>query len=203
MFQITKKLAREVAAAIARRKFEQVGDGRIFVPNAKVFIGGVFAHRHAPAGGEYGPVQFDPNLVVNQGLNYVLNAAFLGQAQTTQFYVALFSNNYNPAAGLTGANFNATADEFVAYEAADRPEWDIGAAPTTNQTVSNTGNEAEFVYSAGGPYNIYGAAVLSGATKEGGADMCIAATRFASPRTNQLAGDRLAIGYSLVGQDAS
>ena len=36
---------------------------------------------------------------------------------------------------------------------------------------------------------------------------CMAAggyiNRFASPRTNQLAGDRLAIGYSLVGQDAS
>ena len=113
MFQITKKLARDVAAAIARLKFEKVGDGRIFVPDAKVYIGGVFSHRHAVAGGEYGPVQLDPNLVVNQGLNYVLNAAFLGQAQTTQFYVALFSNNYNPAAGLTGANFNATADEFM------------------------------------------------------------------------------------------
>lgn len=202
MFQITKNLAREIASAIARLKFEKVGDGRIFVPGGKLFVGGVFAHRHAPAGGEYGPLQLDPNLVVNQGLNYVLNVAFLGQAQITQFHVALFANNYVPAATLTGANFNAQADEFTAYTAAERPVWTIGAVPTNSQTVSNTGSEAEFVYSAGGPYSVYGAAVLTGATKEGGADLCIAATRFSSPRLNQLAGDRLAVGYSLVGQDA-
>lgn len=202
LFTLPRRLAAEIAKAVRNHRYERTGDGRIFVPGGKLFIGGAFTHRHAAAGGEFGPMSIDPNLVVAQGINYLLNAALLGQAQETAFYVALFSNNYAPQDDLTGANFNARADEFTAYVAGTRPSWNIGDTPTTTKTVSSDGDEAEFVYAAGGPYNIYGSALLTGSAKEGGADKLIAATRFATPRTNQVAGDRLAVGYTLAGQDA-
>jgi hypothetical protein len=202
LFKFPRRLAVEIATAVRRFRYERTDDGRIFVPSSKLFIGGAFTHRYATAGGDFGPLSIDPNIVVDQGINYLLNAAFLGQAQETAFYVALFANNYDPVPTLTGANFNAQADEFTAYVSGTRPAWAIGDDPTTTKSVSNVGSEASFVYSAGGPYNIYGAAILTGSAKEGGADKLIAATRFVTPRTNQIAGDMLAVGYTLAGQDA-
>ena len=202
MFIPKSGLLRDLMVAMRRFKLERTEDGRLYLATAKTFFGGAFTNREGKAGYDYGPLALDPNIVVDQGLNYVLNSAFLGQAQVTAFYIGLFQGNYNPVAGLTGANFEAQANEFTAYTAADRPAWDIGNDPTNTKTVTDAGNEAEFVYSAGGPYNIYGAALFTGATKEGGADMCIAATRFASSRLNQAAGDRLAVGYTLAASDA-
>ena len=207
LFKLPRRLADEIATAVRRFRYERTDDGRIFVPSSKLFIGGVFTDRLFQGLGDGvfgppGPMALNPNRVVDQGINYLFNAALLGQAQETAFYVALFANNYDPAATLTGANFNAQADEFTAYVSGTRPAWAIGDDPTTTKSVSNVGSEASFVYSAGGPYNIYGAAILTGSAKEGGADKLIAATRFATPRTNQVAGDMLAVGYTLAGQDA-
>lgn len=201
LFKLPRRLAEEIATAVRRFRYERTSDGRIYVRDSKLFVGGAFTNREGSAAGVYGPMALDPNIFVDQGINYLFNAALLGQAQETAFYVALFANNYVPTEGLTGANFNAQADEFTAYVSGTRPAWSIGTDPTTTKTVTNTGDEAKFVYSAGGPYQIYGAAILTGSVKEGGADKLLAATRFATPRTNQVAGDRLAIGYTLAGQD--
>lgn len=202
LFKLPRRLAEEIAKAVRNFRYERTDDGRIYMPRGNLFVGGAFTNREGTAAGAYGPMALDGNIFVDQGINYLLNAALLGQAQETAFYVALFANNYVPVSGLTGANFNAQANEFTDYVSATRPAWAIGTDPTTTKTVTNVGDEAEFVYAAaGGPYQIYGAAVLTGSIKEGGADKMLAAARFAAPRTNQVAGDRLAVGYALAGQD--
>ena len=49
--------------------------------------------------------------------------------------------------------FAGNATEFTAYANATRPQW--VEANATSQTISNAASQAEFVFSAGGPYNLY------------------------------------------------
>lgn len=199
-----EKHRKEIAQRLRSFQYERMGDGRILIgAGTGLILGGAFRHREFLGGGvEAGPAAIDPNLVVNEGLDYLLNAAFLGQTQITAFYIALFANNVNPAATWTGANFDSLANEFTAYTPSTRPEWDIGNTPTTTQSTGNTGSEALFTYSAGGPYNIYGAALLQSSVKEDTTGKLIAATKFASARLNQLAGDKLGVEYVLSAVDA-
>lgn len=177
-----------------RNKQYEIAEAGAYFPKSRLYIGGHFTHS---ANGE--PWSIDANLVVNEGLDYLLNAAFGGGAAVTQFFLAPFSGNVTPVATWTGANFAANATEFTAYANATRPQW--VEANATAQTISNAASQAEFVFSAGGPYNLYGMALLSSNVKGGTAGILVAATRFATPRLGQLAGDRLAVQYTLTAAD--
>ncbi|MBT9153394.1 MAG: hypothetical protein DDT39_00051 [Firmicutes bacterium] len=183
----------ELARAYRNHKYE-VADTGVLFPRAGLFVGGAF--RHALNGGD---AQIDNNLVVNEGLNYLLATAFGGGAQITQFFIAPFSANVTPAPTWTGANFTASATEFTAYAGATRLEWVRGTA--VGQAIGNTVSPAIFTYNAGGPYNLHGMALLSASTKNGVTGVLAVATRFATPRLNQQAGDRLSVEYVLTAQD--
>lgn len=187
----------EVGRALRNFKYERAGN-RILVPAMGLFIGGAFQTREH-IGCEIGPAELEPNLFVNQGLDYLLGAAFGGAAQTSTFYLALFSGNVTPAATWTGANFAQNSTEFQAYASAQRPQWNRGAA--ANQAIGNAGSEALFEYNAGGPYNIYGCGLLSASAKGATSGILVAATRFTTARTNQQAGDKLGVEYVLTAQD--
>jgi len=193
-------LGRDALRAIRRHQYEQTESG-IYLPSARAFIGGVFRHAHAPCGGEFGPVSVDPNRVVNEGLNYLLNAALGGGAQQTAFYLAPFAGNVTPAAAWKGERFKDDATEFTGYTNATRLPWET--EPATEQAIGNSDALAAstLTYAAGGPYTIYGIGLLTGSAKNATANILIAGTRFATPRTNQLAGDRLSLEYVLSAKD--
>ena len=67
-------LGRDAVRAIRQHKYE-VSESGIYLPAARATIGGIFRHAHAPAGGEFGPWQVDPNRLVNEGLNLLSIAA--------------------------------------------------------------------------------------------------------------------------------
>lgn len=194
------KFAGEVAKAIRNFKYETTRSG-VYLPASKMHVGGVFRHAHAPAGCAFGPWVADPNRVVNQGLNYLLNAALGGATQESAFYLAPFSGNVTPAAGWTGANFAANATEFTAYEGGSRLPWTTEAS--TAQAIGNTAAIAAstMTFSAGGPYNVYGLGLLSASAKGATTGVLVAATRFANPRTNMSPGDRLALEYVIAASD--
>lgn len=185
--------AAELARDFRNHKYE-MGDTGVLFPRSRLFIGGAF--KHSVNGGD---VAIDKNRVVNEGLNYLLGAAFGGASQIAQFFIAPFSGNVTPVATWTGANFTAGATEFTAYTNATRPEW--VRAPAASQAIGNTASPAVFTYSAGGPYNLYGMALISASTKSATTGILAVATRFASPRLNQQAGDRLSVEYVLTAQD--
>lgn len=190
-------LSQSAAQGLAREfrnSHYEVAESGVYFPKSRLYIGGHFTHS---INGE--PYSIDANLVVNEGLNYLLNAAFGGGAAVTQFFLAPFSGNVTPVATWTGATYAATATEFVAYVNATRPQW--VEANAASQVISNSAAQAEFVFSAGGPYNLYGMALLSSNVKGGTGGILIAATRFAAPRLNQLAGDRLAVEYTITAAD--
>lgn len=194
------KFAGEVAKAIRNFKYEVTRSG-IYLPGSKMHVGGIFGNAYAPAGEGFGPMERDHNRVVNQGLNYLLNAALGGATQESAYYLAPFSGNVTPAAAWTAANFTANATEFTAYEGGSRLPWTT--APSTAQAIGNTAAIAAstMTFSAGGPYNVYGVGLLSASAKGATTGVLIAATRFDNPRTNMSPGDRLALEYVIAASD--
>lgn len=193
-------VGRDAVRAIRRHKYE-MSEAGIYLPAARATIGGVFRHAHAPADGSFGPWQVDPNRLVREGLNYILNSSLGAASQQTAFYLAPFSGNVAPAGDWKGSTFKDVATEFTAYTNASRMPWTT--APSTAESIGNSAAlaSATMVYSAGGPYNLYGIGLLTGSAKGATANILIAATRFATPRTNQLAGDKLALEYVLSAKD--
>lgn len=198
MNSIIQKHRREIAQALARHKYGIEG-GKIHLEGAsRLHIGGAF--KTNDHGGPVG-ITIEPNLFVTQGLIQLLNSAFAGGSQISNWYMALFSNDYTPAAGLKAANFAATAGEITAgITSPTRPAWNRTPAVATPE-VGNSGDETLFTYAAGGPYNVYGVALLSSSVKGGTGGVLAAASRFAVSRLNQIAGDKLGIEYIISASD--
>lgn len=190
---INRAVANELARDVRNLKYE-ASDAGVLFPRSRLFIGGAFR----VTGGD-GESTIDANTFTNEGLNYLLNSAFGGGAPITQFFLAPFSGNVTPNAGWTAASFPGSATEFTAYAGTTRPQW--VEANADSQVIGNTASQAVFTFNAGGPYNLYGMALLSASAKGATTGILVAAMRFAAPRLNQLAGDRLAVEYTLSAAD--
>lgn len=187
---------REIARALRNRHYELTPAGIRLNQGSGIIVNGSFKHHDFK-----GNVEIDPNLFVTEGLIQILNSSLAGVSAISSYYMALFSNDYTPADTLTAATFTATAGEVTAgVTGSTRPAWDRTAASST-PSVGNTGDETVFTYAAGGPYNIYGVALLSSSVKGGTGGKLMAATRFAVSRLNQVAGDRLGIEYVIEAAD--
>lgn len=187
------KLAGDAVRAIRTHNYEMTENG-IYLPGAKAFVGGVFRHSLND-----GPAVLDPNRIVTEGLVYLLNAALGGQSQVSAFYLAPFSGNVTPAAGWTGANFTANSTEFTGYTPSTRMPW-----TTVPAVTASIGNSAALVAStltmtAGS--SLYGIGLLESQAKSAITGKLIAATRFGTPRTGLVIGDRLAIEYVMTATD--
>ena len=60
------------------------------------------------------------NIMPTESLNYLLGAAFAGDAQLTAFYLGVYSANYDAVAADTLSTFLASATESSAYTNATR-----------------------------------------------------------------------------------
>lgn len=134
------------------------------------------------------------NLVVNQGLNDLLEKYFINQSPdySPAWYVGLiaeFSGNQIQASD-TAAKIVDTASElnppttndwyeWVNYDEATREVLTLGSV--SSQSVSNSASRAEFTISAAG--EIYGAFVISNNTKGGTSGILYGAAAFSSPRS--------------------
>lgn len=202
-FNNFSKHAGEVFRRMTRHQYDVTDDGSIYLGRMNVIVGGAMGTSHRPAGGEFGPWQIDHNKLPTEGLVQLVGAGVGALPQITQFYIAPYAGNVSPAATWTGANFASNATEFTAYTAATRLPWTI-TAPTTAPTVDNGAAiaAATLTFNAGGPYNLYGAAVLQAAAKAATTGKILMALRFANPRLNMGAGDDLAFHYGLTLSDA-
>ena len=108
------------------------------------------------------------NLVVNTGLQYLLDTAFAGSAAAT-FYCGLTDDTPTFSAANTMSN-RAGWTEFDEYTGNRQEYVDV----RTNQTVSNTASTADFpITGAGG--GVGGAFLNTGATGSAGTLLCGAA----------------------------
>lgn len=180
-------------ADIKRFGLEQAENG-LFVPHAKVLIGGVFDYelRHL---GNRDDAEFwsSHNLVVDQGLNHILDVVLHGSTQVTTWYVGLFEGNYVPVAGDTAATFPASATECTAYDEATRVAYNEAAA--ASKVTTNAANRAEFTINA--TKTIYGGFLSSVSTKAATTGTLLAADR-GSAAKSVVDNDVLLVTYSLT-----
>lgn len=87
------------------------------------------------------------NIVVNEGLNYLLDAGLSGGTPDTTWFVGLTDGTPTVAAGDTLAS-HAGWVEVTDYDESNRVAWVDGGV--SGQAVSNSGSPAEFTIDANG-----------------------------------------------------
>lgn len=173
--------------AILDGDFEATEEG-IFVPKARTLIQGVV--RYSKRGETEEETH---NLIVNQGLNYILEAATGGTSALTSWYVAVFTGDVSVQSSWTAANFSSNATEFTNYESPTRPAWNVGGV--SGGARDSFSNKAEFKSSTNG-VTLRGAALISSSAKGGTSGILLGATRF--PTSKGLDEDEiLDVGYGL------
>ena len=127
-----------------------------------------------------------PNLVVDEGINFILDTALSGSAQDTTFFIGL-KDTGSVAAGWTLASGPTEINPY----SGNRPAWtedDTGA----DESVSNSASPASFSINADD--TVYGAFLATVDT--GTAGTLIAAKDFGSPQA-VASGNTLNITYTI------
>jgi hypothetical protein len=161
----------------------------------KFKIGGVFKYEHI-RDGQVIDTWEEPNLVVDEGLNYALDAAFSAGSPITSWYIGLFKNNYTPLAANVAATFPGAGvanEATTEYSESTRPAWT--EAGVTAKVITNTASPAVFTFASG--VTIYGAFLISSSVKGGTSGKLAAASKFGSSRVMQIA-DVLNVTYALT-----
>jgi hypothetical protein len=168
-------------------KFDRTEEG-IYFPASGILAKGVFT---VSKRGEV-EEQYE-NLVVNQGLDYILSAAVGATSPLSNWYIATFSGDVTVLSTWTAANFTANSTEWTTYESATRPVWSRGSVASGG--VDSFASKAEFKSTAD-TQTIRGAALISASAKGAISGTLIAASRFTSDK--QLDTDEiLDVGYGL------
>lgn len=129
------------------------------------------------------------NLVVNAGLNYILDAGLSGGTPITSWFIMLISASPTVAAADV-MNSHGGWTEVTAYDEANRQAWTDGGV--SSQSVDNVGNEAVFTISADST-DIGGAALTSSNTKSGTTGTLYAAGAFSAGNKSLDDGDTLTV----------
>lgn len=118
------------------------------------------------------------NLVVNNGLDHILDIVLKLNTQATAWYVGLKAAG-SVVAGDTMASHGGWT-EITAYDEANRPQW-VGGALSA-QSVDNSGSPAAFTIDTNGT-TIAGAFLVSTNNKGGSSGTLFSAGDFASAKT--------------------
>jgi hypothetical protein len=132
------------------------------------------------------------NIVVDEGINKVLNMLSGAQAQIASWYIGIFEGVYTPVASDTALTFPTSATETTAYSETVRPTWTT--AVTSTKTLTNAASKATFTFTAS--KTIQGAFVTSSSVKSSTGGVLLSAVLFSSPKTVGL-GDQLQVTYQL------
>lgn len=138
-----------------------------------------------------------PNLVVNEGLQYMSGVALTSTAQITSWYVGLY--------GAAASNTPSTADtmashigwtEVTDYTEANRPAATFAAATLGNPSVvTNSASKAVFTMNA--TTTVGGAFLTSSNTKGGTTGTLFSAADFSAPGDRSVVnGDILNVTYT-------
>jgi hypothetical protein len=164
----------------------------VLMPVAALAVGGVFSGQIVRDGKVID--EFDcPNLVVDQGLNSLLDVYFHGDTQVTTWYLGLFEGNYTPVAGVTAATITAASTECTAYDEATRQAFVEAAA--ASKSITNSASKATFTFNA--TKTIYGAFLVSNSTKSGTTGTLFSAARFGSSKS-VVDDDQLLLTYTFT-----
>lgn len=102
------------------------------------------------------------NTVITEGLIAMMNATFAGGGAVTNWYIALFTNNYTPVATDTASSITGNAGEFSSYSGGTRPAFTPAAATQPTAQMTNSAAKANYTFTGGA--TLMGAFLVSNAT---------------------------------------
>ena len=132
------------------------------------------------------------NLVVNVGLDDILDKYYKGSTYTAAHYVGLVSATPTIAAADTMAS-HAGWTEIADYSESVRQTLTLGTV--SSQSVSNTASKA--VFSINGTASVGGAFVTTNDTKSGTTGTLVGAAAFTTGNRSVLSGDTLNVTVTL------
>ena len=161
----------------------------------KVKIGGVFKVWCYDSEGKLKWFDTAKNLVVNEGLNHLLDVLLTGGTQVTTWYVGLTDGTPTVAAADTMSSHSGWT-EITAYSESTRPEY---VETRSGQTVSNSASKASFSINASTTSG--GAFLTSDSTKGGTSGTLLCAAAFTAGNKSLSNGDTLNVQYDFSAAD--
>ena len=169
----------------------------LILPDSGLLVGGYFDVEHV-RNGEVIDHWTSKNIVVNEGLNFILDHTFdETTADLAPWYVGIFESNSTPAATWTAGQIGTEQTECTTYDEATRVAYVEGTA--TSQQITNSASKATFTINA--TKTIYGAFLVSDSTKSATSGTMFAASKFSAARS-VVATDQLLITYTISASDA-
>lgn len=187
---IDKKLLKEVRNG----HFERDDEGGLYLPKSQMGIQGYFTHDVYRQGVGFLGEQVDKNMVVNEGLDEILEVHYRNQTQITAWYVGIYENNPSIVATLTASDIGSTITECTAYTESTREVYTIDGAPSS-QTITNSASKATFNMNA--TKTVYGAFLVSVSTKGAATGVLNSISAFSASR-DLVNTDQLLITYTLT-----
>lgn len=118
------------------------------------------------------------NIIPSAGLDFLMRSPFGDVSPIPTFYLGLFRGNYIPTPNTTAIDIPTTMNEFVEYSESTRPLWVRRLAGVA--TMDNLASKAEFTITQ--DRTIYGAFLVSSATKGANNGLVLSCVRFSSPK---------------------
>lgn len=135
-----------------------------------------------------------PNGIVDEGIEYLLDAGFNGGSQVSTWYMGLVDNaGFSAFANADTMASHSGWSESTAYTESNRPEWTAGAAAT--RAVTN-GSTVDFSMNA--TATIRGIFITSDNTKSGTTGTLWSTAAFSS-NASVTNGDSLKVTYTVSG----
>lgn len=166
-------------------------------PNGVRMRNGLFIGGHAEVAVNGGPWEVAPNLVVDEGIDYLLSAALAGGTPDSGWHIAPYFGAADPVASLTAATFNSLQQEFINYAESARPNWTTAAGA---RSLSNTAAAALITVNAASQ-TVRGIGIVSVGTKQATSGVLLAVAPFATAKTGLGVNDTLSLIYTLTGAD--
>jgi hypothetical protein len=166
----------------------------VYFPSLKVLAQGVFSVNKR---GE--PVEYSKNLVVTEGLNYLLGVAIGKASLASGFYIMPYiGTGLTVQASWVGASVQdvGVANEWQNYDGSTRPVWNISTQTVSGGAIDTFSTKASFTSSADAQA-VTGAVLVTSAIKGGASTTLIAASNFPSVK-NLDDNEVLDIGYGLT-----
>lgn len=132
------------------------------------------------------------NLIVNAGLNYLLDAGLSGATPITSWYLGLTATAPTAAAGDTAGSHGGWT-EVTAYDEAARQAWTEGGV--SSQAITNSGSPAVFTISTNSTV-VGGLFLISVNTKGGSTGTLFAVGAFSAGDKSLDDGDTITVTYT-------
>lgn len=165
--------------------------------NETAKAGGVFTIQCHDAQGNLKWEESTPNLVVNEGLQFMNAKTFTGSSYTAAWYLGLYGAGASntPAAADTMAS-HAGWTEVTAYSQTTRPACNFGTPTTADPSVA-TNSASAATFSINATTTVGGAFLTTDNTKGGTTGTLFSAADFQSPGDRSVvSGDTLSVTYT-------